>query len=136
MGGWRKDHPRFSGKGEQHRVALGQCSLDSSSAVRSVYVGALYYYFNSLFYGVACLKLHQRVRQQINIIEKCDLQAAMTFSTDLYIPVCWFRCGNCRHTLKTPQQKRGELHIFCLIHGISGPFGHLKQRKEDGVLRR
>lgn len=27
-------------------------------------------YFNSLFYGVACPKLYQRVRQQINIIEK------------------------------------------------------------------
>lgn len=46
--GWRrwwvaggKDHPRSSGKGEQHRVALGQCSLDSSSGVRSVCTGAL-----------------------------------------------------------------------------------------------
>lgn len=29
-------------------------------------------YFNSLFYGVACPKLYQRERQQINIIEKFD----------------------------------------------------------------
>lgn len=63
------------------------------------------------------------------------LQAAMTFSTALHVPICWFRHGNRRYALKTLQQKR-ELHIFCLIHGNSGPFGHLEPRKEDGVLRR
>lgn len=36
-----KDHPRYNGKGEQHGVALGQYSLDSSSGVRSVCIGRL-----------------------------------------------------------------------------------------------
>lgn len=38
----------------------------------SLTIGTSGNYFNSLFYGVACPKLYQRVRPQINITEKFD----------------------------------------------------------------
>lgn len=63
-------------EGRKHRVSFGQCSLDSGSGVHSVYFGTLTIAsgnsdnFNSLFDGAACPKLYQRVRQQINIVEK------------------------------------------------------------------
>lgn len=89
-------------EGEQHRVSLGQCSLDSGSGVHSVCVGILTIAsgnsdnFNSLFYGVAC---PQTIPESKATNKHCrevwlHLQAAMMFSTGLYVPICWFRRGN------------------------------------------